>query len=104
MGYPRPEATIGTNDHPRHVSAGGAEDRTVTTAELRRNTGEAGRPGWVAFEGIVYDVTGCPKWRSGLHEGLHWAGQDLTRALADAPHAQEVFTRPCVRRVGRLEG
>jgi predicted heme/steroid binding protein len=56
----------------------------------------------VAYRGFVYDVSACPRWRSGLHQGLHFAGQDLTQELAEAPHASEVFQRPCVRRLGRL--
>jgi predicted heme/steroid binding protein len=37
-----------------------------------------------------------------LHEGMHFPGQDLTTELSDAPHGEEVFSRPCVRLVGRL--
>ncbi len=37
-----------------------------------------------------------------MHEHLHWPGQDLTNELPDAPHKDEVFTRPCVKRVGIL--
>ncbi len=77
-------------------------DRLITQTELRRNTGERGSRVWIAHEGLVYDVTDCPKWRSGLHEQLHFAGQDLTSELPDAPHEQEVFTRPCAKLVGRL--
>jgi predicted heme/steroid binding protein len=77
-------------------------ERSVTRAELRRQTGERGTRCFVAFAGIVYDVTDCPKWRTGMHEQLHFAGQDLTDELPEAPHASEVFERPCVRRVGRL--
>jgi predicted heme/steroid binding protein len=51
---------------------------------------------------VVYDVSDCPKWRTGLHEALHFAGFDLTSELPEAPHGREVFTRPCVRRVGVL--
>ncbi len=76
--------------------------RWITLAELRRHDGERGRRRWVACAGVVYDVTDCPKWRHGLHEGLHFPGLDLTEELPDAPHAEEVFERPCVRRVGRL--
>ena len=36
---------------------------------------------YVAYAGVVYDVTDCPKWRRGLHENLHWPGQDLTAEL-----------------------
>jgi len=83
-------------------SAAVADDRWVSRSELRGATGERGRPCYVAYRGVVYDVGDCPKWRTGLHEQQHFAGQDLTGELADAPHAEEVFTRPCVRRVGRL--
>lgn len=78
-------------------------ERVITQSELRRNTGERGAPKWIAYDGIVYDVTDCPKWRSDMHERLHFPGQDLTTELADAPHKNEVFTRPCVKIVGRLE-
>jgi predicted heme/steroid binding protein len=37
-----------------------------------------------------------------MHEQLHFAGQDLTSELPEAPHEAEVFDRPCVRRVGPL--
>lgn len=79
-----------------------AEDRYISIFELRRNTGERGTQKWVAYDGIVYDVTDCPKWRTDLHEQLHFPGQDLTSELPDAPHKDEVFGRPCVRVVGRL--
>lgn len=78
-------------------------DRIVTQIELRRGTGERGAPKLIAFEGIVYDVSDCPKWRTDLHEQLHFPGQDLTSELPDAPHHEEVFTRPCVKVLGRLQ-
>lgn len=79
-------------------------DREITEMELRRSTGERGYPMYVAHNGIVYDVTTCPKWRTGLHEHLHFAGQDLTGEFGDAPHFEEVFLHPCVTVVGRLKG
>ena len=75
----------------------------VLEMELRRNTGERGTRKFVAYKGIVYDVTDCPKWRTDLHEQLHFAGQDLTRELPDAPHKEDVFTRPCVKVIGKLQ-
>jgi len=77
-------------------------DRPVTRRELMKGTGERGRRCFVAHAGIVYDVTDCPKWRTGLHEQLHFAGQDLTSEIADAPHEIDVFQRPCVQRIGPL--
>jgi predicted heme/steroid binding protein len=79
----------------------GNEECILTEGELRRFDGENG-PIYVAFRGVIYDVSDCPKWRSGLHEGLHFPGQDLTSELVEAPHGEEVFLRPCLRRVGRL--
>ncbi len=75
-------------------------DRTFTNAELRQYNGDRGNPKYVAYNGIVYDVSECPKWRREMHENLHWPGQDLTEELAEAPHAEEVFERPCVKRAG----
>ncbi len=78
-------------------------DRIVTEMELRRNDGERGSRKYVAHKGIVYDVTDCPKWRQELHENLHFPGQDLTSELSDAPHAEDVFARPCVKIVGKFQ-
>lgn len=78
-------------------------DREISIYELRRNTGERGTPKWVAHEGVVYDVTDCPRWRREMHERLHFPGQDLTSELNDAPHAEDVFSRPCVKIVGKLK-
>jgi len=79
------------------------EDRIVTEAELRRSTGERGTRKLIAYKGTVYDVSDCPKWRTDLHEQLHFPGQDLTGELLEAPHREEVFSRPCVKVVGQLE-
>lgn len=54
----------------------------------------------MAAHGLVYDVSGSPEWRRGLHRALHWAGQDLTAELADAPHGLETVRRCPL--VGRL--
>ena len=78
-------------------------DKLITELELRRNTGERGSRKFIAYKGVVYDVTDCPRWRLDLHERLHFPGQDLTSELPDAPHQDDVFTRPCVKIVGKLK-
>ena len=78
-------------------------DHVISEMELRRNTGERGTRKFIAYQGIVYDVTDCPKWRTDLHEQLHFPGQDLTSELPDAPHQEEVFSRPCVKIIGKLK-
>ncbi len=47
---------------------------------------------WVAYQGLVYDVTQSRLWRDGKHYE-HWAGQDLSEELQDAPHSATVFDR-----------
>ncbi len=78
-------------------------DRIISETELKRNTGERGSRKFIAYKGIVYDVTECPKWRLDMHENLHFPGQDLTGELKEAPHEEDVFTRPCVIVIGRLK-
>lgn len=72
----------------------------LTEMELREYNGERGRPAYIAYDGIVYDVSDAPNWRRGMHRELHYAGLDLTRSLRKAPHDARVFQR--VRRVGVL--
>lgn len=47
---------------------------------------------WIAFRGIVYDVTLSRLWKNGQHYE-HWAGQDLTEELSHAPHTEWVFDK-----------
>lgn len=55
---------------------------------------------WVAYLGVIYDVTHSRMWRDGKHYE-HWAGQDLSHELKDAPHNERVFERFIA--VGRLK-
>ena len=54
---------------------------------------------YVAFQGLVYNVSSSRLWKNGKHYE-HWAGQDLTKELEDAPHTAKVFEKFEV--VGRL--
>jgi predicted heme/steroid binding protein len=54
---------------------------------------------WVAYLGNIYDVSQSKLWRNGKHYE-HWAGQDLTDELKDAPHGFAVFDK--FKIVGRL--
>lgn len=47
---------------------------------------------WVAYKGMIYDVSRSKLWRKGNHYE-HWAGQDLTDELKDAPHNENVFDK-----------
>lgn len=77
------------------------DERLFTETELQRYSCDHGSPRYVAHAGVVCEVTDSPKWRSAMHEPLHFAGRDLASQLPDAPHCEEVFARPCVIRAGR---
>ena len=47
---------------------------------------------WVAYQGKIYDVSLSRLWSTGKHYE-HWAGQDLTEELKDAPHTEKVFEK-----------
>lgn len=47
---------------------------------------------WIAYKGKIYDVKKSRLWRGGNHYE-HWAGQDLTDELKDAPHTEYVFDK-----------
>ncbi len=47
---------------------------------------------WVAYMGNIYDVSESRLWKNGKHYE-HWAGQDLSDELPDAPHTQSVFEK-----------
>jgi predicted heme/steroid binding protein len=61
-------------------------ERKFTREELGCYNGNDGVPIFVAYEGIVYDLSGSFLWRGGRHQVLHWAGKDLTEEIHLAPH------------------
>lgn len=73
--------------------------RQITPAQLSLRNGQDKPEIWIAYKGIVYDVTNSKMWRLGKHYE-HWAGQDLTEELRDAPHTEIVFER--LQIIGRL--
>ena len=78
-------------------------DCIVSISEPRDSTGERGKRMFVALLSTVYDVTDYLRWKSGMHNLLHFPGQDMTSEPGKAPHLEEVFKRPCGMVVGRLD-
>lgn len=64
----------------------------ITRQQLSLRNGQDKPEIWVAYKGVVYDVSQSRLWRKGMHYE-HWAGQDLTEELADAPHNENVFDK-----------
>lgn len=61
-------------------------------AQLALRNGQDKPSIWVAYKGLIYDVSNSRLWKNGMHYE-HWAGQDLTDELSDAPHSETVFQK-----------
>lgn len=73
--------------------------KEFTLEDLKQFDGQDGRPAYVAYKGMVYDLTESSMWDGGDHEGMHAAGRDLTVEHEDAPHDEHVLDFP---EVGKL--
>ncbi len=63
-----------------------------TLQQLASRNGQDRDEIWVAYKGVIYDVRKSRMWRNGQHYE-HWAGQDLTDELSEAPHNANVFDK-----------
>ncbi len=63
-----------------------------TKRQLALRNGQDKPEVWVAYMGYIYDVGKSRLWHTGTHYE-HWAGQDLTDELKDAPHTENVFDK-----------
>ncbi len=75
------------------------EVKLYSKAQLALRNGNDREEIWIAYKGVIYDVSKSKLWRDGTHYE-HWAGQDLTDELKDAPHTNKVFEKFNV--VGKL--
>jgi len=73
--------------------------KEITTRQLSMQNGQDHEEIWIAYKGFVYDVSKSKLWKSGNHYE-HWAGQDLTDEIIDAPHNENVFDK--FKIVGKL--
>lgn len=86
----------------REPATSNREPETLySRAQLALRNGQDRPEIWVAYQGLIYDVSRSRLWVRGKHYE-HWAGQDLTRELdQDAPHLATVFDKFPV--IGRLK-
>lgn len=71
-----------------------------TKSQLALRNGQDRPEIWVAFDGKIFDMTRSKLWKNGKHYE-HWAGQDLTEELSDAPHSANVFEK--FKPIGQLK-
>jgi predicted heme/steroid binding protein/uncharacterized membrane protein len=65
------------------------EDGACTPDGLCQFDGKDGRPAYIAYKGLIYDMTGSRLWKNGSHMMKHAAGSDLTAMLSTAPHGED---------------
>ena len=71
-----------------------------SVAQLALRNGQDKPEVWIAYNGLIYDVKHSRLWKTGTHYE-HWASQDLTDELKDAPHTEVVFEK--FKAIGRLK-
>jgi len=63
--------------------------RELTPEQLFPFDGKEGRPAYIAYKGIIYDITNSRLWKNGQHMMKHHAGVDLSEMLKQAPHGDD---------------
>ena len=63
-----------------------------TKQQLALRNGQDKPQIWIAYKGLIYDVGSSRLWKNGKHYE-HWAGQDLTDELREAPQNENVFDK-----------
>lgn len=66
--------------------------KKISRRQLALRNGQDMEEIWIAYKGKIYDVSASKMWKQGRHYE-HWAGQDLTDELTDAPHSEQVFEK-----------
>lgn len=67
--------------------------KEFTEKDLAKYNGKNGKPAYIAYNGKVLNVSASFLWKDGKHQVLHEAGTDLTEALKQAPHGENVLKR-----------
>jgi predicted heme/steroid binding protein len=83
--------------HPTPIFSGFShifmELRRFTKEELGQYNGKNGAPPFIAYKGMVYDLSRSLLWHDGKHQVIHAAGSDLTGELDQAPHGADLLAR-----------
>ena len=80
----------GTQSTPTQAAAADPTQLELTPRELAAYDGKNGKRAYIAYNGVIYDVTNSPAWNNGMHEGYS-AGKDLTAQINASPHGASVL-------------
>ena len=80
---------LGPRLRSKRVQVVTTDNGGMTLEQLAQFDGKEGRRAYFAYQGEIYDATGSPLWKNGLHMGRHQAGSDLTEVLSQAPHGED---------------
>ncbi|MDF1558429.1 MAG: cytochrome b5 domain-containing protein [ANME-2 cluster archaeon] len=65
-------------------------DNEMTFEELEKYDGSSNET-FIAYAGVIFDVSNSRLWRGGTHMKRHKAGTDLTLEFREAPHGPQVL-------------
>ncbi|MBN1778351.1 MAG: hypothetical protein JW811_09540 [Clostridiales bacterium] len=86
------EAIVSEEPAATEEPAADTREIIMTLAELSQYDGTNGNPAYIAVDGVIYDVSDVPQWRSGRHNGFT-AGKDLTEEIKNiSPHGVSKLT------------
>lgn len=91
-------ATVGSTDAT--TSDVTSTGKVFTLEELSKFNGKDGAATYIAYKGVVYDLSNVKQWVNGEHNGMK-AGVDATKLISKSPHGDKVFKDLPV--VGTLE-
>ena len=63
--------------------------KEITPDQLSQFDGRDGRPAYIGYKGMIYDMSNSRLWKNGSHMVKHHAGSDMTGALPQAPHNED---------------
>jgi predicted heme/steroid binding protein len=70
----------------------GGNLKEYSLSDLAQRDGKQSKETWVAYEGLIYDVSSSKLFKEGKHFFVR-AGQDLTSELPNAPHTKSVLEK-----------
>jgi predicted heme/steroid binding protein len=68
----------------------GADLKSFTLEELQSYDGTGGKPIYIAYKGMVYDLSASRLFQGEKRMRCHVAGKDLTKDMDIAPHGEDL--------------